>query len=91
MISLTVFATLDRVVAAAAGRIVAIHDGQSEQQSGRPAAECCNNHVWIAHANGEWTTDSHLAHRSVTEGAGLSVDGHVEQGKDGVHTAQSCR
>src|SRR5690348_5522094 len=38
-----------RVVAAAAGRVVAIQDGYSEQQSGRPAALCHNNFVWIAH------------------------------------------
>ena len=34
------------VVAAAAGRIVAIQDSFSEQQSGRAAADCHNNYVW---------------------------------------------
>ena len=36
-----------RVVAAAAGRIVAIQDSYREQQSGRVAADCHNNYVWI--------------------------------------------
>jgi len=64
-----------RVVAAADGRIMAIQDGYSEQQSGRAAADCRNNYVWIAHANGEWTNYSHHAHDSVTKGAryGLNV------------------
>src|SRR5262245_54060942 len=38
-----------RVVAAAAGRIMAIQDSYGEQQSGRAAADCHNNYVWIAH------------------------------------------
>src|SRR5687768_3342346 len=42
-----------RVVAAAAGRVMAIQDSFGEQQSGRAAAECRNNYVWIQHANGE--------------------------------------
>jgi len=69
-----------RVVAAAAGRIVAIQDSYSEQQSGRAAADCHNNYVWIAHPNGEWTNYSHLAHNSVTVGAGLKVGDHVRAG-----------
>lgn len=69
-----------RVVAAAAGRIMAIQDGYSEQQSGRAASECRNNYVWIAHPNGEWTTYSHLAHGSVTGGAGLRLGDRVEVG-----------
>lgn len=69
-----------RVVAAAAGRIVAIQDSFSEQQSGRAAADCHNNYVWIAHPNGEWTNYSHLAHDSVTKGAKLKVGDQVAAG-----------
>ena len=69
-----------RVVAAAAGKVVAIQDGYSEQQSGRAAADCRNNYVWIAHPNGEWTTYSHLAKGSVTERAKLRVGSQVEAG-----------
>ena len=69
-----------RVVAAADGRIMAIQDGYSEQQSGRAAADCRNNYVWIAHANGEWTNYSHLAHDSVTRGAKLKVGDTVKAG-----------
>jgi murein DD-endopeptidase MepM/ murein hydrolase activator NlpD len=69
-----------RVVAAAAGRIVAIQDSFSEQQSGRAAADCHNNYVWIAHPNGEWTNYSHLAHDSVTKRAKLKVGDQVAAG-----------
>lgn len=69
-----------RVVAAAAGVVMAIQDGFSEQQTGRAAAECRNNYVWIAHPNGEWTNYSHLAHNSATRSAGLSVGDRVAQG-----------
>jgi len=69
------------VVAAAPGRIVAIQDGYGEQQSGRAAADCHNNYVWIAHANGEWTNYSHVAHGSVTHKAKLKVGDHVEAGQ----------
>src|SRR5687768_4733954 len=62
-----------RVVAAADGIIMAIQDDYSEQQSGRKAADCHNNYVWIAHANGEWTNYCHLARGSVTKGAKLKV------------------
>lgn len=68
------------VVAAAAGRIMAIEDGYREQQSGRPASECRNNFVWIAHPNGEWTGYSHLAHASVTGKARLRVGDRVKAG-----------
>jgi murein DD-endopeptidase MepM/ murein hydrolase activator NlpD len=70
-----------RVVAAAAGRVVAIQDRYSEQQSGRPAALCHNNYVWIAHPNGEWTNYSHLAHGSVTNKAHLRVGEEVAAGQ----------
>ena len=69
-----------RVVAAAAGRIMAIQDGHGEQQSGRAASECRNNFVWIAHANGEWTVYSHLAQGSVTGRAGRRVGEQVAAG-----------
>lgn len=70
-----------RVVAAAAGCIAAIQDGYSEQQSGRAAKDCHNNYVWIAHADGEWTNYSHLAHGSVTGKAGLKVGDTVQAGQ----------
>ena len=69
------------VVAAAAGRIVAIQDGYSEQQSGRAAKDCHNNYVWIAHLNGEWTNYSHIAHDTVTKKAGLKVGDAVGAGQ----------
>jgi murein DD-endopeptidase MepM/ murein hydrolase activator NlpD len=69
-----------RIVAAAGGRIAAIQDGYSEQQSGRAAKDCHNNYVWIAHPNGEWTNYSHLAHGSVAGKAGLKVGDRVEAG-----------
>lgn len=70
-----------RVVAAAAGRVMAIQDSYSEKQSGRPAALCHNNYVWIKHPNGEWTNYSHLAHDSVTGKAGLKVGDEVAAGQ----------
>lgn len=70
-----------RVVAAAAGRIAAIQDSYSEQQSGRAAKDCHNNYVWIAHPNGEWTNYSHVAHGSVTGAAGLKVGDKVMAGQ----------
>jgi murein DD-endopeptidase MepM/ murein hydrolase activator NlpD len=69
-----------RVVAAAAGRVVAIQDSFGEQQSGRAAADCRNNYVWIEHANGEWTNYSHLARGSVTGLAKLKVGDIVAAG-----------
>lgn len=69
-----------RIVAAAAGRIAAIQDGYSEQQSGRAASQCHNNYVWIAHPNGEWTNYSHVAHGTVTGKAGLKVGDNVRAG-----------
>lgn len=70
-----------RVVAAAAGRIMAIQDGYSQQQSGRPAALCHNNYVWIEHPNGEWTNYSHIAYHSATKKAGLRVGEEVAAGQ----------
>jgi murein DD-endopeptidase MepM/ murein hydrolase activator NlpD len=70
-----------RVVAAAAGSIVAIQDGFSEQQSGRAAKDCHNNYVWIEHPNGEWTNYSHVAHGSVTGAAHLRVGDRVKTGQ----------
>jgi murein DD-endopeptidase MepM/ murein hydrolase activator NlpD len=69
------------IVAAAAGRIVAIRDSFSEQQSGRAAVDCHNNFVWIAHENGEWTKYSHLAQRSVTGKAKLHIGDTVQAGQ----------
>ena len=70
-----------RVVAAAAGRILAIQDSHGEQQSGRAAADCRNNYVWISHPNGEWTNYSHLAQDSVTKRAGLKIGDEVAAGQ----------
>jgi murein DD-endopeptidase MepM/ murein hydrolase activator NlpD len=70
-----------RVVAAAAGKVVAIQDGYSEVQSGRAAKDCRNNHVWIAHPNGEWTNYSHMAAGSTTGAAGLKVGDAVAAGQ----------
>jgi murein DD-endopeptidase MepM/ murein hydrolase activator NlpD len=70
-----------RVTAAAAGKIAAIQDSYAEQQSGRAAADCRNNYVWISHSNGEWTTYSHLAHGSVSGSAGLKVGDTVAAGQ----------
>jgi murein DD-endopeptidase MepM/ murein hydrolase activator NlpD len=70
-----------RVVAAANGRVMTIQDSYGEQQSGRAAALCHNNYVWIAHANGEWTNYSHLARGSVTHKAGLKVGDMVKAGQ----------
>jgi murein DD-endopeptidase MepM/ murein hydrolase activator NlpD len=69
-----------RVVAAAAGRVRAIQDSFTEQQSGRAAADCRNNYVWIEHSNGEWTNYSHLAQGSVTKLAKLKVGDVVQAG-----------
>ena len=68
------------VVAAADGRIAAIQDSYGEQQSGRPAAQCHNNYVWIAHPNGEWTNYSHVARNSVAGKAKLKVGDEVKAG-----------
>jgi murein DD-endopeptidase MepM/ murein hydrolase activator NlpD len=70
-----------RVVAAASGRIVAIQDGYSEQQSGRAAKDCHNNYVWIAHPNSEWSNYSHIAHDTVTKKARLKVGDWVKAGQ----------
>lgn len=69
-----------RVVAAAAGRVMAIQDSYGEQQSGRAAADCHNNYVWIAHPNAEWTNYSHLAQGSVSKLAKLKVGDAVKAG-----------
>jgi murein DD-endopeptidase MepM/ murein hydrolase activator NlpD len=80
-----------RVVAAAAGRVMAIQDAYSEQQSGRAAAECHNNYVWIAHENGEWTNYSHLAQGSVSGYAKLKVGIIVQAGTLlGIEGAVGC-
>jgi murein DD-endopeptidase MepM/ murein hydrolase activator NlpD len=68
-------------VAAADGRVMAIQDGYAEQQSGRAAKDYYNKDVWIAHANGEWTNYSHLAHDSVTGKAHLKVGEPVKAGQ----------
>lgn len=70
-----------RIVAAAAGRIVAIEDKFSKRQVDGPGVVCHENYVWIAHPNGEWTNYSHLAHGSVTKKAHLKVGDHVSAGQ----------
>jgi murein DD-endopeptidase MepM/ murein hydrolase activator NlpD len=80
-----------RVIAASAGRVVAIQDGYSEQQTARAAAHCHNNYVWIAHPNGEWTNYSHLAQHSVTRDAKLKVGDLVKAGGNlGTEGAVGC-
>lgn len=69
-----------RIVAAADGKVMAIQDNYSEQQSGRAAADCRNNFIWIAHDNGEWTNYSHLRQGSITKGAKLRVGDQVKAG-----------
>ncbi len=69
-----------RIVAAAAGKVMAIQDSFSEKQSGRAAADCRNNFIWIAHDNGEWTNYSHLRQGSITQRARLRVGDRVEAG-----------
>jgi hypothetical protein len=68
------------IVAAAAGRVVAIRDNFSERQSGRAAADCRNNFAWIAHENGEWTGYSHMAQHSVTGKTKLHFGDTVKAG-----------
>jgi murein DD-endopeptidase MepM/ murein hydrolase activator NlpD len=70
-----------RIVAAAAGIVMATQDGFAAQQSGRAAADCRNNYLWIAHPNGEWTLYSHMRHGTSTGDAGLSVGQHVTAGQ----------
>jgi len=70
-----------RVVAAADGIVMAIQDGYNEQLSGRAAALCHNNYVWIAHSNGEWTNYSHIAFQSATKKAALKVGQAVRAGE----------
>lgn len=70
-----------RIVAAAAGRVMAIQDSYGERQTGRAASECRNNFVWIAHPNGEWTGYSHMAKGSATGTAKLKVGQKVRAGQ----------
>ena len=70
-----------RIVAAATGVIMAIEDGYNQQQSGRAAADCHNNYLWLAHSNGEWTLYSHMAARSSHEKARLKVGDRVRSGQ----------
>jgi hypothetical protein len=60
-----------RIVAAAAGTIVAMDDANAEDTD--------NNYVWIAHANGEWTKYTHFETGSVTA-RGLGVNSKVSAG-----------
>lgn len=69
-----------RIVAAADGIVMAIQDSYGEQQSGRAAADCRNNFIWIAHANGEWTNYSHLRQGSITQSARLHIGDKVNAG-----------
>lgn len=69
-----------RIVAAADGKVMAIQDSYSEQQSGRAAADCRNNFIWIAHDNGEWTNYSHLRQGSISQSAKLRVGDRVKAG-----------
>lgn len=73
--------TVHRIVAAAGGVVMAIEDGHREQQSGRAAAECRNNYVWLAHPNGEWTLYSHMRPGTTHGKAGLKVGDAVKAGQ----------
>lgn len=70
-----------RIVAAAEGVVMAIQDGYAEQQSGRAAAACRNNFVWIGHPNGEWTLYSHMRQGTTRGKAGLDVGSRVRAGQ----------
>jgi murein DD-endopeptidase MepM/ murein hydrolase activator NlpD len=79
-----------KVLAAADGVVKAIQDGFSEQLSGRAAKDCNNNYVWIAHAGGEWSNYSHVAHGSVAA-AGLHIGDRVKAGQViGMEGAVGC-
>jgi murein DD-endopeptidase MepM/ murein hydrolase activator NlpD len=69
-----------RIVAAADGVVMAIEESHSEQQSGRAAADCRNNYLWLSHTNGEWTLYSHMAAGS-SSNAGLKVGSRVRAGQ----------
>ena len=73
--------TVHRIVAAAGGVVMAIEDGHQEQQSGRAAAECRNNYVWLAHPNGEWTLYSHMRPGTTRGKAHLKVGDTVKAGQ----------
>lgn len=80
-----------QVVAAADGVVAVIQDSFSEQQSGRAAALCHNNYIWIAHPNGEWTNYSHIRQGSATRDAKLKVGQHVRAGQViGIEGAVGC-
>jgi murein DD-endopeptidase MepM/ murein hydrolase activator NlpD len=70
-----------RIVAAADGVVMAIQDSFSEQQTGRAAADCRNNYVWIAHPNGEWSLYSHMEQGTTTGAAGLRAGQSVRAGQ----------
>jgi murein DD-endopeptidase MepM/ murein hydrolase activator NlpD len=70
-----------RIVAAAAGKVMAIQDGFAEQLSGRAAKDCHNNYIWIAHGNGEWSGYSHIRQGTSTGAAKLHVGDRVEAGQ----------
>lgn len=72
---------IHRIVAAAGGRVMAIEDGHQEQQSGRAAALCRNNYLWLAHPNGEWTLYSHMRQGTTRGSAGLKVGDRVKAGQ----------
>lgn len=69
-----------RIVAAAPGTIRFIEDSFSERQNSDTAAQCNNNYVWIAHANGEWTKYSHMRRNSTRGDAGRKVGDTVRAG-----------
>ena len=70
-----------RIVAAADGVVMAIEDAHAAKQSGRAAADCRNNYLWLAHANGEWTLYSHMRAGTTSKGAGLKVGERVVAGQ----------
>jgi murein DD-endopeptidase MepM/ murein hydrolase activator NlpD len=73
--------TVHRIVAAADGVVMAIRDSHTERQSGRAAALCRNNYVWLAHPNGEWTLYSHMRQGSSSDKARLKAGDEVKAGQ----------
>ncbi|MGY4395482.1 murein DD-endopeptidase MepM/ murein hydrolase activator NlpD [Sphingomonas sp. UYAg733] len=70
-----------KIVAAAPGVVMAIRDSYGERQTGRAAALCRNNFVWLAHPNGEWTLYGHMRQGSTRGAARLKVGETVKAGR----------
>ena len=71
----------DRVVAAAAGTVRFIDDGNSAMQDSSTAPQCNNNYIWIDHGTGEWTKYTHMLKGTIKGAAGLKVGDKVAGGQ----------